>query len=437
MKLTEFKSLVEEFHPKKNGELKPEDLHAGSHQRVWWQCAKHANHVWQSEVRNRTRKGYGCRFCAGREASSSYNLKLIYPAIAKTWHPTKNGKTKPENVLPNSTKVFWWLCQEGHEYQHSVNQRVTRTRTCPVCSGYRIQASNSFAAKSPEAAKEWDYNKNSMTPDDVAPWSHKKYWFICKRAHSFKARLSDRSKGSGCPKCTNNSSQPELRILAELESVFADVIHRKKFGKTEIDVFIPSLNVGIEYDGAFWHGSKDAEDKEKNMVFKKKKIDLIRVREKPLNKISEIDLNVEKGNLEKKDIDKVLKKICELRPEVKELHLFRDYFCESDFKNDKRFRDYQSYSPLPHPSKALTATHPELIDIWDFEKNDPLTPADFTHGSNKKVFWVCSLGHSYQQTVYQKTGQNAGCVVCNKNRLRKGIKRKSRTTRDPNQLRLL
>ena len=93
--------------------------------------------------------------------------------------------------------------------------------------------------------------------------------------------------------------------------------------------------------------------------------------------------------------------------------------------------------PLRHPSKALSATHPELTDEWDFEKNYPRTPSHFTYGSNEQVFWICSLGHSYQQRIHHKTISKSGCSVCNKNRLKKGIRRKTKTTTDPNQLKLL
>ena len=95
----------------------------------------------------------------------------------------------------------------------SVNGRVTRTKHCPYCAGRRIGQGNSFADKCPEAAAEWDYEKNEgKTPDKFAPTSNRKYWFKCKLGHSYKTSLASKSGGSGCPNCTNQASQPELEF---------------------------------------------------------------------------------------------------------------------------------------------------------------------------------------------------------------------------------
>ena len=52
-----------------------------------------------------------------------------------------------------------------------------------------------------------------------------------------------------------------------------------------------------------------------------------------------------------------------------------------------------------------------LMQEWDFEKNDIL-PQEVTCGSNKRVWWKCQNGHSYQQIVHKKVSRNAGCPVC-------------------------
>ena len=54
----------------------------------------------------------------------------------------------------------------------------------------------------------------------------------------------------------------------------------------EIDIFLPSHNIGIEYDGFFWHKERLQSDIEKNEFFQKKGIQLIRVRDHPLQAIS-------------------------------------------------------------------------------------------------------------------------------------------------------
>ena len=59
---SDFKQLLNEWHPIKNGNLKPQDFSIGSHKKAWWQCSKAADHEWVSEIRGRTKRSieYAC-----------------------------------------------------------------------------------------------------------------------------------------------------------------------------------------------------------------------------------------------------------------------------------------------------------------------------------------------------------------------------------------
>lgn len=52
--------ILEEWHLTKNGELKPCDVAAKSHRKVWWKCKK--DHEWEAVVSSRT-SGNGCPIC--------------------------------------------------------------------------------------------------------------------------------------------------------------------------------------------------------------------------------------------------------------------------------------------------------------------------------------------------------------------------------------
>jgi hypothetical protein len=54
--------LAKEWHQRKNGDLTPHDIVAGSNKKVWWQCLESPDHEWQATVVNRT-KGRGCPRC--------------------------------------------------------------------------------------------------------------------------------------------------------------------------------------------------------------------------------------------------------------------------------------------------------------------------------------------------------------------------------------
>ena len=46
-------------------------------------------------------------------------------------------------------------------------------------------------------------------------------------------------------------------------------------------------------------------------------------------------------------------------------------------------------------TKIFVSDVPKLLSEWDFEKNITLnySPETTTHKSNKKIWWICELGH--------------------------------------------
>ena len=72
----------------------------------------------------------------------------------------------------------------------------------------------------------------------------------------------------------------------------------------------------------------------------------------------------------------------------------------------------------------MASKYPELLKEWDQEKNKGLNPADFTPHVNKKVWWQCRKGHSWEATIYNRAKNKSGCPVCVQNNRRKNsIKR--------------
>ena len=78
----------------------------------------------------------GCPICANKEVLVGYNdLQTLYPSIAKEWHPSKNGKITPNQIVPGTHQKYWWLCPFGHEYEASPENRTKLKGTgCPICA---------------------------------------------------------------------------------------------------------------------------------------------------------------------------------------------------------------------------------------------------------------------------------------------------------------
>src|SRR6266851_5304847 len=99
--------LAAEWHPTKNGELRAENVTAGSSRKVWWQCQ--AGHEWLATLNNRT-NGRGCPYCSNRKVDRSNCLTTTHPQLVAEWHPTRNGDLRPENVTASSGRKVWWKC---------------------------------------------------------------------------------------------------------------------------------------------------------------------------------------------------------------------------------------------------------------------------------------------------------------------------------------
>lgn len=59
----------------------------------------------------------------------------------------------------------------------------------------------------------------------------------------------------------------------------------------------------------------------------------------------------------------------------------------------------------------LQTVNPELAMEWDHEKNKGLTPEDVMPRSDRKVWWKCEKGHSFESSIGNRS-QGKGCPYC-------------------------
>jgi hypothetical protein len=67
--------LAKEWNSIKNEGLNIEKIALNTHKKVWWQCNKYPNHIWNATVASRA-FGRGCPFCAdyGFNTKQKYNI---------------------------------------------------------------------------------------------------------------------------------------------------------------------------------------------------------------------------------------------------------------------------------------------------------------------------------------------------------------------------
>lgn len=173
----------------------------------------------------------------------------------------------------------------------------------------------------------------------------------------------------------------------------------------ELDIYIPSIKTGIEYDGIFWHKKEMlAREKKKYNLCKENGIRLFRIREGVFNGFLD---NADRTwyvplNCVGDDLDIYIIQI------LQQLTLTSVYCLPSVNVKRDRFRILEY---LSHRDKSFASEFPNLVCEWDYEKNSPLKPENFSPYSNERVFWKCSIcGKSWKTSI--ATRANSGYLGC-------------------------
>ena len=392
-------NLAKEWNCEKNNGLMPGDVSPNSHLKVWWKCRE--GHEWQAIIYHRN-NGIGCPYCSGRYAIKGENdLQTVNPTLASEWNYEKNNGLTPMDVMPNSSKKVWWKCINGHEWQAIIGSR-NKEHGCPYCAGQRIiKGKNDLQTVNPTLAKEWNYEKNNgLTPVDVMPNSGQKVWWKCNKGHEWQAVIASRNNEHGCPVCNSErqTSFPEYALVYYLKEYRLDVIHSYREQGYELDIYIPSKKIAIEYDGYLWHKNIIKKDLEKNYKCKKDGIRLYRIREGlPSLSDSSIDYVVQRNQ---KDLSKILAEVlCRIIGTDVDVNLDRDAIAIENLREYTEKR------------KSILFSNPKVVAEWNYERNGNLKPEHFPANSNKKVWWKCNKGHEWQASIINRN-KGRGCPYC-------------------------
>ena len=401
--------LMEEWDWEKNEDLLPSQLTLGSHKKAWWKGS--CGHKWDAVIKDRNR-GYGCPICAGKRVLMGYNdLESQFPELANQWDYKKNDMLLPNSVCAKSSQKVWWICERGHSYDASPCERQ-RGRGCPYCNRkIVIIGENDLESRNPRLAREYSA-KNKEKANSIFVYSHKKVIWKCSLCgNEWNATAHSRMAGNGCPKCAKRAqtSFPEQAIFYYVKKNFPDTINRctSVLESMEIDIYIPSLKIGIEYDGKHWHNNRTSLKRElkKYELCKDHGITLIRIKENYTTSeiIADYTINVSQN------LDYTIGQL-------------REYILISEDINTERDRlSILSEYIQSMKENSFAIKHPNIAKEWNSEKNEGLTPDMFSEFSTQaKFWWRCNKGHEWQATIAHRVGMNSNCPYCSNRKLLKG-----------------
>ena len=433
MVLAECLDLMSEWNWEKNNEmlLDPNSITLGSNKKAYWICHK-CKYEWSATVYRRATRGQGCPKCGAikqkikrqetiqREILGKGSLGKLYPKLISEW-AADNEKT-PYEYLPNSHKKVKWKCLECNKiYETRIADKVNKGVRCPFCSGsIPIQGVNDLVTwckmnNHEYLLQEWDEINNIARPEEYLYGSNKKvYWKCSICGNVFQAFIYKRTiYNAGCTKCRiSGTSFPEEFIYLILKFVNSNFRNRDKSNGFELDIYNDILKIGIEYNGKYYHESKEkkVKDFKKQEKCKSLGIELLSIYEEETEILNEETI-----------IWNYSRKYENLMKLAKQVLDWVNLQCNTNYnisENDSKiiFDLSRQYTYGISPEKSLAYLYPKIAKEWDFDKNNGVTPKQVAPHTKDSYYWKCiKCQNSWNASVASRVGGH-GCPQCGRKR---------------------
>lgn len=266
---------------------------------------------------------------------------------------------------------------------------------------------------------EWDHEANqTLDPKKLTRGSNKNVsWKCSKCSHKWKTAIYHRAiKGSGCPKChyAKRKDISSKECLIKTNPDIAENWHPTKNLKLTPDLFKRGSRFRV------WWQCKTCEH----------------VWETPIKQYNGCSYCKKYSKLTKNNIERRYPELAKEWHYIKNTNLTPKEVlfssnnkawwicpeCRHEWKAKISNRSVLgrgcplcANTVVVEGVNDLGTTHPQLANEWHPTKNGDLTPKYITHGSGKKVLWLCPIGHEYPATIlHRSSGTN--CPICNSGR---------------------
>ena len=212
------------------------------------------------------RKGRGCPQCGGEVRTEKRRMSQVdFIEACKAKHSHRNYDYSQTQYLAMAKKITV-MCPEHGPFSLVALKHYYSLQGCGACEReakkerivqYRhlsaqAKINNTGKLFFDECAKahaglysypEQEY-QGAKAPIDI----------VCGKHGLFQQSAWKHLNGAGCPNCGQRSSQEALiKEFLEGLGVLVETRNRTILAPKEIDLWLPELNVGIEYHGLHWH----------------------------------------------------------------------------------------------------------------------------------------------------------------------------------------
>ncbi len=266
-----------------------------------------------------------------------------------------------------------------------------------------------------EIIEFWDFDKNAgIDPYKISQMSTEKFWWKDNEGNSYQLAPYVFAKED-----KTHSSFPEQALFYYIKKEYSSAINRANFitadGEVlEIDIYIPTYNIGIEYDGLFWHKNKAETDTYKSNVLFENGVYLIRIRENGLPDLNVKDFIINQcpynSTNEREFVETINKVLNEINYRTNNIGYAK--LAYEDFIQNKNSVFALFYNkPIENSIKDTC-----IGKFWDKEKNGILKPEYINSDCNIPIFFTCSFNQSFKirpKTLFEKISVRNKIFKCN------------------------
>lgn len=162
-----------------------------------------------------------------------------------------------ETFYTGAHNVITIICPIHGSFQQKAYSHVQGCG-CLECAGVKKLTTKEFIEKSQKVhGEKYEYSLVNYVN------AHSKVNIICPVHGVFQQIPSSHwYLQQGCPICalSKQTSRGEKEVCAYIKSIYSgEVLENDKtqIGRMELDIFLPELRIGIEYNGSHWHKLKE------------------------------------------------------------------------------------------------------------------------------------------------------------------------------------
>lgn len=229
-------------------------------------CPEHGE-FWQNPKTHM--EGSGCPLCS--KQSFNHPHKLTQEEFVNRSNKIHNNKYDYTNAAFKNIREKVIITCPIHGDFEQTPKRHMNGQGCPLC-GKEISQKRcgdyTNARKDINSFKDDVYrlfgDKYNVIGDYIN--NKTKIEIYCKEKYkdgsehgSFFVRPDCITQGHGCPKCSANKSYAEQELLNFIQTNYKGKVingYRDFDGQKEIDIYLPDIKIGFEYNGLLWHSSK-------------------------------------------------------------------------------------------------------------------------------------------------------------------------------------